>query len=154
MEYFLKLHPTTIVLLPNNQEPRVYPVGPNIYDAVRDLTDDLYTLDEPKLILLEKPYLDLSKGHQNYISIVTTQRAYGALLYQLQLHYPNVPLREFSSSSIRRHLFPNTRLSKDHMLTAVAAKYNTLEKQYSPVEELCIFDADLLMLYYNSLKRK
>lgn len=149
MEYFIKVHPATLVLLPNNQDPLVFPNHGNIYKSVQALTTALLSLQEPTIILTEKPYLD---QHQDPAKIITTQRAYGALLYQLQIHYPSTPIREFTSAFIRKQVLPDTtKPSKDHMLTWTQAKYHTLNKHYTPVQELCIYDTALLQAYYRQL---
>jgi len=147
MEYFVKVHPAAIILLPYDKEPLVFKNTGDIYQAVKQCVN---SINDPSLFIFEKPYIN---AQQNPMQIIATQRAYGALLYTLHSQHPSAPIREFSATEVRKIVLPETpKPSKDHRLTLINAKYHTLQKQYTPVEELGIFDAYILQEYYRKIK--
>lgn len=157
MDYYIKIHPTCIAMLPENAAPRVF-TSSDIYLNINNLI--ICVGGNPTTFVLEKPYISIgpaitppaaaTRVAQN---IMVTQRAYGALIYALSTNFPQASIRELTSASVRQHLFPNTQsVSKDFLLTTVNAKYDTLKSGLTPIQELCVADCMLLSLFHESHK--
>lgn len=150
---YLKLHPTHIAWLIDNENYGVINLTSNLVENGKKVREELgkVVTTTPTEIIVEKPFLKLFGDNQKKLAddIIHVQRNFGVLLYILDSIFPDATITHVSSKIARLAVYKRDHISKDVQLSEAAVLLTDVRMRegITPLALLCLHDTLVLKKY-------